>query len=55
MPALRRQRQADLWVQGHLVYTTFQDSQGYTEKHKTNIQKLNQTNNDNKQKQAMTR
>jgi hypothetical protein len=33
IPALRRQRQADLWVRGQPgLHSEFQDSQGYTEK-----------------------
>ena len=33
IPVLRRQRQADLWVQGQPdLQSVFQDSQGYTEK-----------------------
>jgi hypothetical protein len=33
IPALRRQRQADFWVQGQPgLQSEFQDSQGYTEK-----------------------
>jgi hypothetical protein len=33
IPALRRQRQGDLWVQGQPgLQSEFQDSQGYTEK-----------------------
>jgi hypothetical protein len=34
IPALGRQRQADLWVRGQPgLHSEFQDSQGYTEKH----------------------
>ena len=34
IPALRRQRQVDLWVCGHSgLQSEFQDSQGYTAKH----------------------
>jgi len=34
IPALGRQRQADVWVQGQPgLQSEFQDSQGYTEKH----------------------
>jgi hypothetical protein len=33
IPALKRQRQMDLWVQGQPgLQSKFQDSQGYTEK-----------------------
>jgi hypothetical protein len=33
IPALRRQRQVDFWVQGQPgLQSEFQDSQGYTEK-----------------------
>ena len=57
IPALRRQRQVDLWVRGQpSLQSEFQDSQGYTEKphlrKKTqpNKQKQNQTTTTAKQK-----
>jgi hypothetical protein len=49
IPALRRQRQADFWVQGQpALQSEFQDSQGYTEKpclEKQNKNKKKQTHN----------
>jgi hypothetical protein len=48
IPALRRQRQTDFWVQGQPgLQSEFQDSQGYTEK--PCLEKQNNNNNNNKE------
>jgi hypothetical protein len=49
IPALRRQRQADFWIQGQPgLQSEFQDSQCYTEK--PCLKKPNQTNKKQQQK-----
>ena len=53
IPALRRQRQADFWVQGQPgLQSEFQDSQSYTEK--PFLEKNNNNNNKKKKKTQKT-